>query len=104
MSAAIGTHQVADVLHSDALVVFGFTGDLANKKIFPALYAMVKKRLLTVPIIGVASSKLSTQDLCLRVRESLIWHRPSSSTRSRVRCFPKTRSFGSIIISARKPS
>ena len=71
MSAAIGTHQVADVLHSDALVVFGFTGDLANKKIFPALYAMVKKGLLTVPIIGVASSKLSTQDLCLRVRESL---------------------------------
>ena len=71
MCAAIGTHQAADLLHSDALVVFGFTGDLANKKIFPALYAMVKKGLLTVPIIGVASSKLSTQDLCLRVRESL---------------------------------
>jgi len=41
---------------SDALVVFGATGDLAHKMIFPALYAMVKRRALTVPVIGVAYS------------------------------------------------
>ena len=36
--------------HSDALVVFGVTGDLAHKQIFPALYAMVKRGELTVPV------------------------------------------------------
>ena len=40
---------------SDALVLFGVTGDLAYKKIFPALYAMVKQGSLDVPVIGVAS-------------------------------------------------
>ncbi len=39
---------------SDALVLFGVTGDLAHKMIFPALYAMVKRGTLTVPVIGVA--------------------------------------------------
>ncbi len=57
---------------SDALVIFGFTGDLASKKIFPALYAMVKKGELTVPVIGVASSKWSTDQLHQRVRESVM--------------------------------
>jgi glucose-6-phosphate 1-dehydrogenase len=41
---------------SDAFVFFGATGDLAHKKIFPALYAMVKRGTLDVPVIGVASS------------------------------------------------
>jgi glucose-6-phosphate 1-dehydrogenase len=41
---------------SDALVLFGVTGDLAHKKIFPALYAMVKRGVLTVPVVGVANS------------------------------------------------
>lgn len=41
---------------SDALVVFGATGDLAHKKIFPALYAMHQRGALNVPVIGVASS------------------------------------------------
>ena len=45
------------VSHSDALVLFGVTGDLAHKKIFPALYAMAKKDALKVPIIGVAMPK-----------------------------------------------
>ena len=45
--------------HSDALVVFGVTGDLAHKMIFPALYAMVKRGTLKVPIIGVALPKWS---------------------------------------------
>src|SRR5206468_2814442 len=42
--------------HSDALVFFGATGDLAYKKIFPALQAMVKRGHLTVPVVGVAKS------------------------------------------------
>ena len=40
----------------DALVVFGATGDLAHKMIFPALYALCKRGALAVPVIGVASS------------------------------------------------
>ncbi len=55
--------------HSDALVVFGFSGDLANKQILPALYQMVKKGTLTVPVIGIASTGLSTNDMHKRVRD-----------------------------------
>ena len=42
--------------HSDALVFYGVTGDLAFKKIFPALQAMVKRGHLNVPVVGVARS------------------------------------------------
>ena len=42
--------------HADALVFFGATGDLAYKKIFPALQAMVKRGHLNVPVIGVAKA------------------------------------------------
>jgi glucose-6-phosphate 1-dehydrogenase len=42
--------------HSDALVFFGATGDLAYKKIFPALQAMIKRGHLDVPVIGVANA------------------------------------------------
>jgi len=42
---------------ADALVIFGATGDLARKMIFPALYAMVKRGILDVSVVGVASSK-----------------------------------------------
>ena len=45
---------------SDALVVYGVTGDLAHKMIFPALYAMVKRGTLNVPVIGVAFPKWSS--------------------------------------------
>jgi glucose-6-phosphate 1-dehydrogenase len=38
---------------SDSLVVFGATGDLARKQIFPALYAMAKRGVLNVPVIGL---------------------------------------------------
>ena len=41
---------------SDALVLFGVTGDLAHRMIFPALYSMVKRGILRVPVIGVANS------------------------------------------------
>jgi glucose-6-phosphate 1-dehydrogenase len=58
-------------LPSDALVLFGFTGDLAHKKIFPALYAMVKKKMLAVPVIGVASRPLSAAQMQAHVRDSL---------------------------------
>jgi glucose-6-phosphate 1-dehydrogenase len=56
---------------SDALVVFGVTGDLAHKMIFPALYAMVKKGTLTVPVIGVALPKWSIERLHKRVTDSI---------------------------------
>ena len=42
--------------HSDALVFFGATGDLAYKKIFPALQAMLKRGHLNVPVVGVAKA------------------------------------------------
>ncbi|SCY21044.1 glucose-6-phosphate 1-dehydrogenase [Nitrosospira sp. Nsp13] len=48
---------------SDALVLFGITGDLAQKKIFPALYAMAKQGSLNVPVVGVASSNYSVAQL-----------------------------------------
>jgi glucose-6-phosphate 1-dehydrogenase len=57
--------------HSDALVVYGVTGDLAHKMIFPALYAMVKRRTLDVPIIGVAFPKWTVAQVQRRVAHSL---------------------------------
>jgi glucose-6-phosphate 1-dehydrogenase len=57
--------------HSDALVLFGVTGDLAHKMIFPALYALVKRDMLKVPVIGVAFEKWSLAQLQDRVRDSL---------------------------------
>ena len=56
---------------SDALVLFGVTGDLAHKMIFPALYAMVRRDALKVPVIGVASPKWSLAQLRDRVKDSL---------------------------------
>ena len=48
---------------SDALVLFGITGDLAHRKIFAALYAMAKRGGLNVPVVGVASSSWSLAQL-----------------------------------------
>lgn len=56
---------------ADALVVFGVTGDLAHKMIFPALYAMCKRGVLKVPVVGVASSKWSLAQLRKRVKDSI---------------------------------
>jgi glucose-6-phosphate 1-dehydrogenase len=56
---------------SDALVVFGVTGDLAHKMIFPALYAMVKRGVLKVPVIGVAFPKWSLERLQRRAADSI---------------------------------
>jgi len=57
--------------HSDALVVYGVTGDLAHKMIFPALYAMVKHGTLNVPVIGVAFPKWTLERLHKRVTHSI---------------------------------
>ena len=65
-------NDVTAELPSDAIVIFGVTGDLAHKKIFPALYAMVSKGTLKVPVIGVASSKWSVAQLHDRVTGSLL--------------------------------
>ena len=56
---------------ADALVIFGVTGDLAHKMIFPALYAMVKHGVLNVPVVGVAFSKWSLAQLRKQVRDSI---------------------------------
>jgi glucose-6-phosphate 1-dehydrogenase len=56
---------------ADALVLFGATGDLARKKIFPALYAMAKRGVLNVPVIGLATSKLSSAQLRERARDAI---------------------------------
>jgi glucose-6-phosphate 1-dehydrogenase len=60
--------------HSDALVFFGVTGDLAYKKIFPSLQAMLKRGHLNVPIIGVAKTDWTLEQLKARVRDSLEKH------------------------------
>lgn len=56
---------------SDALVLFGVTGDLAHKMIFPALYAMANRGTLTVPVIGVASTPWSVPQLRKRATDSI---------------------------------
>src|SRR5438309_8425435 len=63
-----------DAPQSDALVFFGATGDLAYKKIFPALQAMVKHGRLDVPVIGVAKAGWTLEQLKRRARESLAAH------------------------------
>jgi glucose-6-phosphate 1-dehydrogenase len=57
---------------SDALVLFGATGDLAHKKIFPAVYAMQRDGRAGVPIIGVASSDLTDDDLRQRAHDAIV--------------------------------
>ena len=59
---------------SDALVVFGVTGDLAFKQIFPALQAMVRHRHLSVPVLGVARSGYNLEQLRERARQSVEQH------------------------------
>ena len=56
---------------SDAIVFFGATGDLAYKKIFPALQAMIRRGHLKVPIIGVASSEWNLDQFKARAKDSL---------------------------------
>jgi glucose-6-phosphate 1-dehydrogenase len=56
---------------SDALVFFGATGDLAHKKIFPALQALAKRSNLDIPVIGVAKAGWTLDQLKARARDSV---------------------------------
>ncbi len=67
-------------VHSDALVFFGATGDLAYKQIFPALQAMICHGHLDAPIIGVAGRPWTSAQLCERARQSLEEHGGVDST------------------------
>jgi len=60
--------------HSDAFVFFGATGDLAYKKIFPALQAMAKRGHLDVPVIGVAKAGWTLERFRARARDSVEQH------------------------------
>ena len=60
--------------HSDALVFFGATGDLAYKKIFPALQAMLKRGHLDVPVVGVAKAGWNLEQFKARALDSLEKH------------------------------
>ena len=55
----------------DAIVLFGATGDLCYKKIYPALYHLVRRGLLTIPVIGVARQGCDVKWLAQRVRDSI---------------------------------
>ncbi len=59
---------------SDALVFFGATGDLAYKKIFPSLQAMVKRGHLDVPVVGVAKAGWNLDQLKARAKDSVEKH------------------------------
>src|SRR5262252_4403388 len=61
-------------VHSDALVFFGATGDLAYKKIFPALQAMIKRGHLDIPVIGVAKGEWSLDQFRARAKDSVEKH------------------------------
>ena len=59
---------------ADALVLFGATGDLAKRKLFPALYHLVRRGELTVPVIGVARSDWTDDDFRGTPGESVVEH------------------------------
>jgi glucose-6-phosphate 1-dehydrogenase len=60
-----------ETMPADALVLFGAMGDLAHKKIFPALYHMVRHGHLDVPVIGIARAARTDEHLKKRVRDSI---------------------------------
>jgi len=66
--------MTTEKLRSDALVFYGATGDLAHKKIFPALQAMAKRGHLDVPVIGVAKAGWNLEQLKARAKDSLEQH------------------------------
>ena len=58
-------------MRSDALVLFGVSGDLAHKMIFPSLYALARRDALKVPVIGVASSPRTLARLRMRAADGI---------------------------------
>jgi len=65
---------VSEQTRSDALVLFGATGDLAYQQIFPALFAMARRGRLDIPVIGVARQAMSEDEFRARARKSLVDH------------------------------
>ncbi len=59
---------------SDALVFFGATGDLAYKKIFPALQTLIQHGHLDAPVVGVAKAGWNLEQLKARAKDSLVKH------------------------------
>ncbi len=59
---------------SDAFVFFGASGDLAHKMIFPALHAMARHGNLNIPVIGVAKSGWTLDQLRARAKDSIVQH------------------------------
>ena len=76
---------------SDALVFFGATGDLAYKQIFPALFGLVRDEGLTVPIIGVAKSGWTLDQLKERAKESVAAHGGNTKSESFVQLLSQLR-------------
>ncbi|RPH73037.1 MAG: glucose-6-phosphate dehydrogenase [Myxococcaceae bacterium] len=76
MSTADAFSQGPKSTRSDALVFFGATGDLAYKKIFPALQSMVERGSLDCPVIGVAKAGWTLEQLKARAKESVEKHGP----------------------------
>lgn len=66
------TTTPADAPRSDLLVMFGASGDLAKKKLFPAIYRLEARGLLGIPVIGVALDDWSDDDLRAHARQSLV--------------------------------
>ncbi len=63
-----------NTIHSDALVFFGATGDLAYKKIFPSLQSMIKRGSLNQPIVCVAKAGWDLEQMKERAKDSLDKH------------------------------
>ena len=75
MNAHIDTTQIqTEQPDADALVLFGATGDLAKRKLFPALYRLQKSGALHVPVIGVARSDWTDEDFRTHARDSIVEH------------------------------
>ena len=71
--------------HSDVLVFFGATGDLAYKKIFPSLQAMVKRGNLNVPVVGVAKAGWNLEQL--RAEPRTAWKNTAERIRRHLKSY-----------------
>ena len=65
---------MTDLPRADALVIFGATGDLARKKIFPSLYHLTRAGQLSMPVIGVSRSTDDDEAFRAHVRDSVVEH------------------------------
>lgn len=64
--------EMSKTAEGDAFLLFGATGDLARKKLWPALYELTTEGRLDMPIIGIARSEWTREQMCERARESVI--------------------------------